>query len=166
MSQLNSTDKIPPTVRLQTRIQAASVIGLGLTYLLSPPTFIHSLERSLSHYLPFLPSTPSVPPSILNHPLLAQQQQVAGVIVIGIGSAYAISMINKQDEWIYMSVPARLIIVGAGLLTWLVAPEKVGVTMALIIVNDGLGAVAAAWHLGWDGMMGRKPRGGVKRDSE
>ena len=147
----------PPAVLTHQKIQCGAVLGLGLTYLTTTPSFIHSLESTFSSYLPFLPATLPVLPSILNHHLLAQQQQISGAILMGIGSAYFLSLWHRQYEYLYQTVPARLVIAAAGLLTWTVAPERVGVSLALIVLNDGISAVLAGWALGQDGFMGRVP---------
>ena len=165
MSSQPRANTIPSPVLTHTKIQATAVLGLGLTYLLSPPSLLHNIERSLSQYLPFLPSpSTTISPTILNHPLLARQQQISGVVLMGIGSVYFLSLYYRQYEYVYMTVPGRLIIAGAGLLSWVVAPERVGVTLALVVLNDGLGALLAAWFLGWDGLIGRVPRVGMKRE--
>ena len=63
-----------------------------------------------------------------------------------------------------MSVPARLVIAAAGIMTWVVAPDRMGVSLALIILNDGLGALLAGWALGKEGFMGKLPRGEEKKE--
>lgn len=160
----SNSSAVPPAVLTHQKIQCTAVLGLGLTYLTTTPSFIHSLESTFSSYLPFLPSTLPVLPSILNHHLLAQQQQISGAILMGIGSAYFLSLWHHQYEYLYHTVPARLVIAAAGMGTWVVAPERVGVSLALIILNDGLSAALAGWSLGRDGFMGKLPRGEEKTE--
>ena len=154
----------PSAVLTHQKIQCGAVLGLGLTYLTTTPSFIHSLESTFSSYLPFLPATLPVMPSILNHHLLAQQQQISGAILMGMGSAYLLSLWHHQYEYLYQTVPARLVIAAAGIGTWIVAPERVGASLALIILNDGISAALAGWSLGQDGFMGRMPGQGRKQE--
>lgn len=155
---------IPPAVLTHQKVQCGAVLGLGLTYLFTTPSFVHSLESTFSSYLPFLPATLPVLPSILNHHLLAQQQQISGAILMGIGSAYLLSLWHHQYEYLYQTVPARLVIAAAGIGTWIVAPERVGVSLALIILNDGVSAGLAGWALGQNGFTGKAPKADEKTE--
>jgi hypothetical protein len=58
------------------------------------------------------------------------------------------SFYHGYDEWLYMSIPVRILVSGLCFATWSLAPEKVSTLLLAIMVWDGGCAAIGAYLMG------------------
>lgn len=99
----------------------------------------------------------------ITSPATDQLSALSGIFCTAIGMAYAMSFYHGYDEWLYMTIPGRLLVSGLCLATWVLAPEKMSPLLLVIMVWDGGNAAIGGYLMGdWSG---RKPgRRGADRD--
>jgi hypothetical protein len=166
---------LPRFVVVQAKIQMVAALGLGTPVAIVPsfslcPTHLsnpysclaglvlltvpsHVFNNPLSNRLAsilHLPSHPSV-----SSPATNQVTALSGIFCTAIGVAYALNFYHGYDEWLYLSIPGRLIVGGICLAVWVIAPEKMSPLLFAIMVWDGGCAAVGAYLIGdW---RGRKP---------
>ena len=91
-----------------------------------------------------------LPPLSLSttHDSLNQSLALSGVFSFAIGTAYSLAFIHGYHEWLYMSIPARLIVCIMGHLVYVMCPEKTSPLLFVICVWDGIWAGMTAWAVG------------------
>jgi hypothetical protein len=84
----------------------------------------------------------------VSNPMTNQLSALAGVFCTAIGIAYGMSFYHGHDEWLYMSIPVRLLVSSLCFATWSLAPEKVSPLLLAIMVWDGGCAAVGAYLMG------------------
>jgi hypothetical protein len=81
----------------------------------------------------------------------------SGVLSFAVGVADIVSYTHGYEEWIYISIPAKLALSAMALAIWVLVPEKMSPLLLALCLVDGLSALGLAWAVG--DVTGRVPEG-------
>jgi hypothetical protein len=137
--------------------------GLALAFL-PPSPLLHNPARSFISRT-ILHQPVQVPPSNLDPSnAFAHSLALAGTFSFGIGVAYLHAFYRGYEEWLYMSIPARLGVSVFGLLVGVLFPKKMTPLMLSVCVWDGFWPAAIAVAMG--DVSGKGPEGYRRRMKE
>lgn len=154
-SRLRPDTRFVYPTRLHNLYSNRTLPGLSLIFLPAPLILCNPITTFISDAIFRRPLSPIS--HFATNDSLNQTLALSGVFSCAIGTAYSLAFRHGYDEWLYMSIPARLVVCALGHLVYLLAPEKTSPLLFVICIWDGVWAGLTAWAV--RSVSGRVPEG-------
>ena len=77
-----------------------------------------------------------------------QTLAITGILMMGLGLAYFLAVMNNIIEYVYLTVPVRIFMGIVGAISWFVIPDRRGTELIVLMTLDIVPAALLGWHLG------------------